>query len=847
MYAYDNAGNITSKREYAYTTGTPGSVLSTITYTYGDSAWGDLLTAYNGNAISYDTIGNPLSDGTWTYTWEHGRELASMYAEDTDGTDNEVTVSYTYNADGLRIRKTVTTKTYEAVQHTVTFVADGTTVKTMTVNDGYTLTASDYPAVPPKSGYTGSWPEHSSPITANTTITAVYTANPTYTVTFVADGVTVKTMTVNDGYTLTASDYPAVPPKSGYTGSWPEHSSPITANTTITAVYTPIPTEPSEPPAATHTVTFRVTYSASYGYTVKTMTVEDGYVLTASDYPTTYGVTWQQYTSPITSDVTVNGTYSWGGYGAADEAEATGEIAAEAAAESTAVSRTGSTTLVKTVTETYDYVYNGDRLSQVKKTTSTTTSSGTTNATDTLNFTYDANGTPMAVKHNNTNYYYVTNLQGDVTAILNTSGTAVASYTYDAWGNILTTGGSMASTLGTLNPLRYRGYVYDTETGLYYLRSRYYNPVMGRFINSDDPANLGADEGLNSFNLFAYCTNNPVNRFDENGNWSLPNWAKVAIGVGIIAAAAVVTVATGGAAVGPLVAAVHCAAQGALVGAVTQSAIGAVTGGISSAVMHRMTTGSWSGAANAAIDGAASGFMTGAITGAISGAISSPYCFVAGTTVLTAAGVAAIETIHKGDVVWAWDEETGDVALKEVVETYVNETDELVHVFVNGEEIVATPAHPFYSPVKGWTEAVHLRAGDILVLVNGEYVVVEKVQHEILESPVKVYNFQVADYHTYYVANGVLVHNTCHGNSLKSPKKTDLYVLRDNATGTVKKIGETTRGIARYTKKFYSQNNVHMQIIDSGSKHAMHYQQHRILAQYFDRVGQLPSLNKSFW
>ena len=118
VYAYDNAGNITSKREYAYTTGTLGSVLSTITYTYGDSAWGDLLTAYNGTAISYDTIGNPLSDGTWTYTWEHGRELASMYAEDTDGTDNEITVSYTYNADGLRIRKTVTTKTYEAVQHT---------------------------------------------------------------------------------------------------------------------------------------------------------------------------------------------------------------------------------------------------------------------------------------------------------------------------------------------------------------------------------------------------------------------------------------------------------------------------------------------------------------------------------------------------------------------------------------------------------------------------------------------------------------------------------------------------------------------------------------------------------
>ena len=109
-----------------------------------------------------------------------------------------------------------------------------------------------------------------------------------------------------------------------------------------------------------------------------------------------------------------------------------------------------------------------------------------------------------------------------------------------------------------------------------------------------------------------------------------------------------------------------------------------------------------------------------------------------------------------------WDEQTGDVSLKQVVETYINETDELVHVTVAGEEIFTTPSHPFYSPVKGWTDAVNLRVGDILVLVNGEYVVVEKVQHEILESPVKVYNFQVEDYHTYYVSDaGVLVHNMC--------------------------------------------------------------------------------------
>lgn len=84
-------------------------------------------------------------------------------------------------------------------------------------------------------------------------------------------------------------------------------------------------------------------------------------------------------------------------------------------------------------------------------------------------------------------------------------------------------------------------------------------------------------------------------------------------------------------------------------------------------------------------------------------------------------------------------------------------------MFVGGEEIITTPSHPFYSPIKGWTNAVHLRAGDILVLVNGEYVVVEKVQHEILEAPVTVYNFQVKDYHTYHVAGtGILVHNTCN-------------------------------------------------------------------------------------
>ncbi|MGM9669458.1 MAG: polymorphic toxin-type HINT domain-containing protein [Faecousia sp.] len=208
---------------------------------------------------------------------------------------------------------------------------------------------------------------------------------------------------------------------------------------------------------------------------------------------------------------------------------------------------------------------------------------------------------------------------------------------------------------------------------------------------------------------------------------------------------------------------------------------------------------------------------------------------MAGTAVLTATGTAAIEDIRAGDYVWAWDEETGDVALKKVVETYINETDELVHIHVNGEEIVCTPGHPFYSPVKGWTEAVNLRAGDILVLVNGEYVVVEKVQHELLESPVKVYNFQVADYHTYYVANGVLVHNDCPqrlvagektgwnarvsdgGQGDHAPPHAHIF-FKNEKIASVDINGNISRGLAKLGRKGLAFVNENMEQILEGIK-----------------------------
>lgn len=98
LYSYDLGGNILSKTAYAYTTGTVGAAVRTDSFTYGDANWKDKLTSYNGAAISYDTISNPVSDGTWTYTWAKGRQLQSM-------SKSGETVSFTYNEDGLRVQK----------------------------------------------------------------------------------------------------------------------------------------------------------------------------------------------------------------------------------------------------------------------------------------------------------------------------------------------------------------------------------------------------------------------------------------------------------------------------------------------------------------------------------------------------------------------------------------------------------------------------------------------------------------------------------------------------------------------------------------------------------------------
>ena len=422
----------------------------------------------------------------------------------------------------------------------------------------------------------------------------------------------------------------------------------------------------------------------------------------------------------------------------------------------------GIRTLKETDEYTEDYILDGSKIAVLKRTIN--------NEVKKLNFIYDEAQMLIGFTYNGNEYFYDRLVNGEIRYIIDKTGHEYVSYEYDDWGmpTIISDGTTLGNELLELNPFMYKGYFYDREIKMYYLKSRYYDPDLGRFISAD--AEVGSVGETMGMNLYAYCKCNPICYADENGNW--PSWAtKVCIGLAVIAVCAVVAavcVATGGAAACVATSMLVGAVKGALIGAVSGAITGAITGAVTEGIKTGTWEGAWKGAIQGAIEGAADGFMMGAIGGAISGGLNPKFCFVAGTLVMTKQGLKAIEEIKVGDQVLSYNDNLEIFEYKDVVELYTNETTELCHIHTENEEIVCTPNHSVLT-IDGWKEAKELTNKDLIKTSTG-YVKVLSIKLEQLEEKQAVYNFNVLGYHTYVVGNDLLVvHNACA--KPKNPKR----------------------------------------------------------------------------
>jgi hypothetical protein len=237
-------------------------------------------------------------------------------------------------------------------------------------------------------------------------------------------------------------------------------------------------------------------------------------------------------------------------------------------------------------------------------------------------------------------------------------------------------------------------------------------------------------------------------------------------------------------------------------------------------------TGGTAGLKKGLLEGAADGFMWGgigaamsAVSKAIQGAKAAKLaktakaaktggtvgCFVAGTLISAKDGFVPIETVKVGDLVWSENPETGEKALKHVVQTFILKTDTFINIDVDGHRIVTTPVHPFWVLQRGWIDAGNLSVGDVLTLQDGTIKVIEALQRQPLETPATVYNFEVEDFHTYYVTDSaVLVHNKpCGGDfayktisqleklvSEKYHGGAKKYILKQAGKEALKRVGD---------------------------------------------------------
>ncbi|OMD34714.1 hypothetical protein BSK56_33475, partial [Paenibacillus borealis] len=343
-------------------------------------------------------------------------------------------------------------------------------------------------------------------------------------------------------------------------------------------------------------------------------------------------------------------------------------------------------------------------------------------------------------------YYYLYNGHGDVVQIVNTSGTPVNTYSYDEWGNIT------SQTEGIQNSFKYAGEIYDAETGLYYLRARYYDPSIGRFLNEDTVE--GQIDNPLSQNLYTYVSNNPLRYIDPSGHdlmevyiYEQTGYHKYKSDLQYLAMNVEEIISYhfyGGEEVFNLL---YSKDPEVIAESLKGLAISFVPFGSAGKVAAKV---------GKKVDKA------GDVTKLLKKAYKCN-CFTAGTKVQTDEGEKNIEDIEVGDKVLSKDEITGEVAYKEVTATFNHETNEIYKIHVGDQTIESTFNHPFYVKDKGWTFVKDLKAGDLLVQSDGNTLKIES--NEVEHRQAAVYNLRVDGFHTYFVSDlSIWVHNTnCWG------------------------------------------------------------------------------------
>ena len=383
--------------------------------------------------------------------------------------------------------------------------------------------------------------------------------------------------------------------------------------------------------------------------------------------------------------------------------------------------------------------------------------------------------------------YYVFDGHGSTRLLSDETGAISDRYDYDAYGVLIERSGSSE------NEFLYTGEGYDETTGLYYLRARYMNPSTGTFISMDPYS--GTINDPVSLHKYLYANANPVSYIDPTGYFSIADMqANISIQAILNKAKNGVTLKLGLNILDGLCTVNDLMHQIEAGENLEDIAKAMVQGGITSIFLNMMCRIKTMGVIFSAIllgQGLKSqvesvmeawdkGDWDLVITRTIQLAISigslSQSCFTEETLIETEDGYKEIKDIEVGDKVLSYNVETKQQEYKEVVQVFEHEVKELIHVYTEEEIVHTTENHPFYVEGSGWTPASELKENDILYTSDGRKVIVTKVEREQFEQSIKVYNFEVKDYHTYYVGEEhVLVHNNCKKENDILEEKTDSY------------------------------------------------------------------------